>query len=196
MAARRRKTARDKLQREFVSEAEEILERMRDDLSALAELFAAGREAPPELVNRLFRSAHSLKGLSGMFGFASLAELAHHLEDVLDRLRLGRTLLGPGGLALLDESVALAAAGLEKIARGEAAEPLADTIADLVGRIAAWAATPVATPAPSEPIPLPESLLRALTEYEESRLRESLRRGRGLALIDVEYEIASFEEGL
>jgi two-component system chemotaxis sensor kinase CheA len=196
MATRRRKTARDKLQQEFVSEAEEILERMREDLSALAELFAAGREAPPELVNRLFRSAHSLKGLSGMFGFASLAELAHHLEDVLDRLRLGRTSLGSGGLALLDESVALAAAGLEKIGRGEAAEALAETIADLVGRIAAWGATPVPGPEPAEPIPLPENLLRALTEYEESRLRESLRRGRSLAVIDVEFEIASFEESL
>jgi two-component system chemotaxis sensor kinase CheA len=196
MATRRPKTARDKLQQEFVSEAEEILERMRDDLSALAELFAAGREAPPELVNRLFRSAHSLKGLSGMFGFASLAELAHHLEDVLDRLRLGQTSLGPGGLALLDESVALAAAGLEKIGRGEAADALAGTIADLVGRIAAWGTAPVPEPAPAEPIPLPESLLRALTEYEESRLRENLRRGRSLAVIDVEFEIASFEESL
>ena len=196
MATRRRKTARDKLQQEFVSEAEEILERMRDDLSALAELCAGGREAPPELVNRLFRSAHSLKGLSGMFGFAALAELAHHLEDVLDRLRLGRSTLGPDGLALLDESVSLAAAGLEKIGRGEVAEALAEAMAELVGRIAAWGEARAASPEGPAPIPLPESLLRALTEYEESRLRESLRRGRGLAVIDVEFEIASFEEGL
>jgi two-component system chemotaxis sensor kinase CheA len=196
MATRRRKSAHDKLQQEFVSEAEEILERMRDDLSTLAELSAAGREASPELVNRLFRSAHSLKGLSGMFGIASLAELAHHLEDVLDRLRLGRASLGQGGLALLDESVALAAAGLEKIGRGESAEPLAETVADLVGRIAAWGAAPPPPAPPAEGIALPESLLRALTEYEESRLRESLRRGRGLAVIEVEFEIASFEESL
>jgi len=196
MAGRRRKTARDKLQQEFVSEAEEILERMRDDLSALAELDASERAAPPELVNRLFRSAHSLKGLSGMFGFAGLAELAHHLEDVLDRLRLGRTSLAGGGLGLLDESVSLAAAGLEKIGRGEAADPLADPIAELVGRIAAWGEAAPAERAPAGPIPLPESLARALTEYEESRLADALRRGRTLAVIEVEFEIASFEESL
>jgi two-component system chemotaxis sensor kinase CheA len=196
MATRKRKPARDKLQQEFVSEAEEILERMREDLSALAELSAAGRETPPELVNRLFRSAHSLKGLSGMFGFAALAELAHHLEDVLDRLRLGRARLGAGGLGLLDESVSLAAAGLEKLGRGEAAEPLADAMADLVGRIATWSEAKSPDTAAAGPLALPESLLRALTEYEESRLRESLRRGRGLAMIDVEFDLASFEEEL
>ena len=89
MAARRtnRPRARSKAEREFVSEAEEILERMRGDLLDLAEQRDAGREADPELVNRLFRSAHSLKGLSGMFGFDGMGELAHHLEDVLDRLR-------------------------------------------------------------------------------------------------------------
>ena len=193
MASRSRKSARDKLQQEFISEAEEILERMRDDLSALAEQRAAGREAPPETVNRLFRSAHSLKGLSGMFGHAALSELAHHLEDVLDRLRMGRTTLGQGGLALLDESVALAAAGLEKVGRGESADAVAEPIADLVGRIAAWDAAPAA---PGESTPLPPHWLRALTEYEESRLRESQRRGRALHVIELELEIASFEETL
>ncbi len=193
MASRSRKSARDKLQQEFISEAEEILERMRDDLSTLAEQRAAGREAPAETVNRLFRSAHSLKGLSGMFGHAALSELAHHLEDVLDRLRMGRATLGQGGLALLDESVALAATGLEKVGRGESADAVAEPIADLVGRIAAWDAAPAA-PAPSTP--LPPHWLRALTEYEESRLRESQRRGRALHVIELELELASFEEAL
>ena len=43
MAGKNRKSARDKAQREFVSEAEELLERMRDDLSTLAEAQNAGR---------------------------------------------------------------------------------------------------------------------------------------------------------
>ena len=47
MAGKSRKSARDKAQQEFVSEAEELLDRMRDDLSALAEASAAGRETPP-----------------------------------------------------------------------------------------------------------------------------------------------------
>jgi two-component system chemotaxis sensor kinase CheA len=184
-----------KLQQEFVSEAEEILEHMRDDLSTLAEATARGLEAAPAVVNQLFRSAHSLKGLSGMFEMAPLVELAHHLEDVLDRFRLGRSTLGSEGLSLLDESVALAAAGLEKVGHGEPDDSVADAIADLVGRIAAWSSEPNA-PREAPGGTLPERLLRALTEYEESRLQDNLRRGRALALIDVEFPIASFEAAL
>jgi two-component system chemotaxis sensor kinase CheA len=115
MAGKTRKSARDKAQQEFVSEAEELLDRMRDDLSALAEANAAGREVPAATLNQLFRSAHTLKGSAGMFGHASLAELAHHLEDILDRLRMGRATLGRSGLSLLDESVSLAGTALEKV---------------------------------------------------------------------------------
>jgi chemotaxis protein histidine kinase CheA len=57
---RPRPPAASKAHAEFVSEAEEILERMRDDLSGLAEGVDAGAEPEPETVNGLFRSAHSL----------------------------------------------------------------------------------------------------------------------------------------
>jgi two-component system chemotaxis sensor kinase CheA len=197
MAGKSRKSARDKAQQEFVSEAEELLDRMRDDLSALAEASAAGRETPPATLNQLFRSAHTLKGSSGMFGHELLAELAHHLEDVLDRLRMGRATLGRTGLALLDESVALAASALEKVGRAESVESLGDSITDLIGRIAAWEPPAEAVPGVSfAALAVPDGLLRALTEYEESRLRNSLARGRGLYVIEVDFELASFEEAL
>ncbi len=89
MAARRtQKPARTRATREFVSEVEEILERMRADLADLADARAGGR-LDPELANRLFRSAHSLKGIAGMFGFEGVSDLAHHLEDILDGLAHG-----------------------------------------------------------------------------------------------------------
>jgi two-component system chemotaxis sensor kinase CheA len=197
VAGKGRKTARDKAQQEFISEAEELLDRMRDDLSALAEANAAGRETPAPTLNQLFRSAHTLKGSAGMFGHELLAELAHHLEDILDRLRMGRASLGRSGLALLDESVALAAAVLEKVGRAEGAEMLADSITDLVGRIAAWEPPEASTAGQAfEGLAVPDGLLRALTEYEESRLRDSLARGRGLYVIEVDFELAAFEEAL
>jgi two-component system chemotaxis sensor kinase CheA len=197
MAGKSRKSARDKAQQEFISEAEELLDRMRDDLSALAEAGAAGRETPAPTLNQLFRSAHTLKGSAGMFGHELLAELAHHLEDILDRLRMGRATLGRSGLALLDESVALAATALEKVGRNEGAEALGDSITDLIGRIAAWEPPAPAAPGISfDALAVPDGLLRALTEYEESRLRESLGRGRGLYVIEVDFELSSFEEAL
>ncbi len=60
----------------------------------------------PDLVNRVFRSAHSLKGLAGMFGLVGIGDLAHHMEDILDALRLGRMRFDSPAVSILDEAVA------------------------------------------------------------------------------------------
>ncbi len=193
MADRGREAPSSKAHREFVSEAEEILERMRDDLSQLAEAVEQQAEADPEVVNRLFRLAHSLKGLSGMFGLARMSDLAHHLEDLLDGLRMGRLSLGPELLGLFDEAARVVAEALG--ATGPSPE-IETRIGSLTERIAVWQ-PPEAPEAPeAEELQLSESILRALTEYEEHRLRENRSRGRGIYVVDVDFEIASFEEGL
>jgi len=43
-----------------------------------------------EVVNMLFRSAHTLKGSSGMMGYADLQGLTHAMEDVFDDMRMGK----------------------------------------------------------------------------------------------------------
>jgi two-component system chemotaxis sensor kinase CheA len=195
--AARRKTQkrRTKAYREFVSEAEEILERMRNDLSDLADRRGQGADVDPDLVNKLFRSAHSLKGLSGMFGLDGVSELSHHLEDVLDGLRMGRTAIDEGALGLLDESVALVAQTLEKLEEGDDAG-LDDQAAELIARIDAWARAPKTAAAAGSELDLEPAMLRALTEYEEHRLRENLRRGRRIEVVEASFDILSFEEGL
>jgi two-component system chemotaxis sensor kinase CheA len=67
-----RSSRNSKALREFVSEAEEILESMRSDVADLSDAAQAGAETDPDLVNRLFRSAHSLKALAGMFRFGPI----------------------------------------------------------------------------------------------------------------------------
>jgi two-component system, chemotaxis family, sensor kinase CheA len=49
----------------------------------------------PDLLNAIFRGAHSLKGLAGMFGFSMISEVAHHAENLLDWLRMGKVSLTP-----------------------------------------------------------------------------------------------------
>src|SRR5690606_17710972 len=73
---------------EFVAEATEIVDTLSSDLLALDE--QRGGEVDPERLNGIFRAAHSLKGLSGMFAQDRIAQLAHRAEDLLDRLRLGK----------------------------------------------------------------------------------------------------------
>jgi len=168
---------------------------MRQDLTDLNEERVAGESVDPDVVNRLFRSAHSLKGLAGLFGFDPIQDLAHRVEDILDGLRLGRVALALPVVALIDESVHLFASLLEQIGDEDALAAAAEPIGRLAERIQAAREAPAAKSEFGD-LALEPSVLRALTEYEEHRLRENIRRGRHICLIDSTFEIISFEEGL
>jgi len=187
--------SRGKAEREFIAEAEEILERMREDLADLADRSSDGGEPPPELVNGLFRSAHSLKGLAGLFGLDPIRALAHRLEDLLDGLRLGRIGLSPESLGRIDRAVKLFAELLACVGDAAALEELSEAVTTLAAELdAAPDARHEADPLAG--LDVEPSLLAALTEYEEHRLRENLRRGRGLFVATASFEMLSFEEGL
>ena len=184
--------------REFVSEAEDTLEQMRESLSRLHDQRAEAGEVDPDLVNRLFRAAHSLKGLAGMFEFDAVGALAHRLEDILDGLRLGRIAIDSPVVPLLDEGVALFAAALSRIEQsGSGTTDLETSVREIVARLErGLAASPVASGEGLDGLGLADSELRALTEYEEHRLRENLRQGRHLSRVETTFEISAFEDGL
>ena len=66
----------------FLTESEEGLATAEQALMTLE-----CRPQDEESVATVFRAAHTLKGNAGFFGFQGLTELAHALEDVLDRVR-------------------------------------------------------------------------------------------------------------
>ena len=72
----------------FFEEAAEHLETMEAGLLAVQ----PGR-ADHELVNAIFRAAHSIKGGAGTFGLADVAEFTHKLETLLDLVRHERLVL-------------------------------------------------------------------------------------------------------
>jgi two-component system, chemotaxis family, sensor kinase CheA len=74
----------DPLLNEFVSESREHLATIEADLLAIEE---GGTDIDEDLVNKVFRAAHSLKGGSGFLGLTQVKELAHRAETVLDMLR-------------------------------------------------------------------------------------------------------------
>lgn len=69
----------------FLTEATELLERME---MSLVELARSG--STPELINDIFRAAHTIKGTSGVFGFDRVVEFTHVMENLLDRIRAGK----------------------------------------------------------------------------------------------------------
>ena len=68
----------------FLQEAEQLLELLDEDLVRLEQ-----ESDNEELLQEIFRAAHTLKGSSGMLGFDEMAHLTHAMEDLLDRVRKG-----------------------------------------------------------------------------------------------------------
>ena len=74
----------------FLQEAEEQLTLLDESLVQLEH-----ESDPGPLLQAIFRAAHTLKGSSSMLGLRDMAELTHHMEDVLDRVRKGLVTVNP-----------------------------------------------------------------------------------------------------
>ncbi len=72
----------------FLVECREILEQLDLDLVELEK-----QPKNPELLNKIFRAFHTVKGTSGFLGLVRLMGLTHIAEDLLNRLRKGEMLL-------------------------------------------------------------------------------------------------------
>ncbi|PTN35598.1 Hpt domain-containing protein [Desulfonatronum sp. SC1] len=74
----------DDLLAAFIEDSKEHLESIESDIMALEDLEGAYDE---ELINRIFRTAHSIKGAAGFFGLNAIGSLAHKLENALHLMR-------------------------------------------------------------------------------------------------------------
>ncbi len=182
---------------EFVAEAQEIVDGLNRDLIA-AETESRAGEVPPQRINSLFRNAHSLKGISGMFGLDAVSHLAHEMESVLDGMRLGKVLTDPTALDVLFSCVerfgvliAAAEAGEGGQEADEAVEQVVDRLKQVAGRGSAQ--RPMGL---RDMVELADDVLSVLTEYEEHRLRDNLTRGRNLYVLRTAFELSNFDVGL
>ena len=66
---------------------EESLDHLGDIESDLLTIEEAGENIDLDLVNNVFRAAHSVKGGAGFMGLTTIKDLAHHLENVLGLIR-------------------------------------------------------------------------------------------------------------
>ncbi|MGY4516086.1 chemotaxis protein CheA [Lysobacter sp. HA18] len=90
---------RERMLQTFLAEAGDLVR----DLDAGLRLMKAGDHSE-ELVSRLFRAAHSIKGSGGMFGLAPLVGFTHVVESLLDRVRSGRLQPDAALVSALQES--------------------------------------------------------------------------------------------
>lgn len=85
---------------DYFAECEEHLTIIRRNLLAL-EPFVQQPQIEPTLLEELFRSFHSIKGLSGMVGVKEAEQVAHEMESYLRVLREKQVLLSSEGLNAL-----------------------------------------------------------------------------------------------
>lgn len=83
----------------FIDESKEHVQAMNEKLLQL--------EKSPDLatINEVFRSAHTLKGMSATMGFEDLANLTHQLENVLEAMRSDKLSVSAAALDIVFESV-------------------------------------------------------------------------------------------
>jgi two-component system chemotaxis sensor kinase CheA len=86
--------------REFLVESAENLARLDQDM---VDLEVRPRDA--ELLARVFRTIHTIKGTCGFLGFTTLECITHQAENLLSQLRDGKRVLDPGLVSLILETV-------------------------------------------------------------------------------------------
>ncbi|HEX8012103.1 MAG TPA: chemotaxis protein CheA [Casimicrobiaceae bacterium] len=89
-------TRMETVQQTFIAESRELLCDME---SALLRLEKAPRD--PELINAVFRAAHTIKGSSGSINFDAIVEFTHAMESVLQLIRSGELAIDSPLIALL-----------------------------------------------------------------------------------------------
>ena len=84
----------------FAPEAQEYLEALESQLLRLEK-----GQHNPEVIDQLFRTAHTLKGSAYTVGFQSIGDLTHYVEDFMEAVREGRVKILPGHTDVLLRSV-------------------------------------------------------------------------------------------
>ncbi len=80
----------------FIAECRELLEDMESSLLALEQT-----DDKTELINSIFRAAHTIKGSSGLFSLDHVVAFTHVVENVLDKVRAGTLTIGDDLVATL-----------------------------------------------------------------------------------------------
>jgi len=112
---------------EFAVEAREQLESLENDMLEL--------EKDPEneeLLNRAFRSMHTIKGGAGFLGLTPIVEVAHKAEDLLGLMRSGELKLTPEINDVIFRAIDFIKEAISRYEEGEEVEIPEDLVNDLI----------------------------------------------------------------
>lgn len=111
------------LVQDFILETEEIIEALDHDLVELET-----RKDDLDLLNKIFRGAHTMKGASSFLGFDKMSGVTHHAEEILNKLRKNEITVTPGIMDILLEFVDITKSILNDIKNGSDEADVSDLI--------------------------------------------------------------------
>jgi len=154
---------------DFLVEAFEMIEQLDNDLIEL-------ENSPDDLdlLNRIFRVAHTIKGSSSFLNFDVLTHLTHHMEDVLNKARRGELSITPEIMDVVLESTDKMKALLEHIKEtgsDEGALDVGPTVKRLEAIFSGENGAEESEPRAAEPEPEPEE--KELSEMSEEEVEAS-----------------------
>jgi len=150
---------------DFLVESFELIEQLDQDLVELE-----SRPDDLDLLNRIFRVAHTIKGASSFLNFDVLTHLTHHMENLLNMARHGDLVIDADVMDVILESIDLMKALLVRIR--DSGEDSGLEVNPCVVRLDAVAngtslGETVPPPAGAAPTPAPEPVAPVLTVEEE-----------------------------
>jgi len=182
----------DQSLKDFVAEAEDILDNLDESISLLIDIDPDDHRKP-DIINAVFRHAHSIKGLSGMFNLEGLAYLSHKMENLLDAIRLDK-------ISLSDQVVEILGQGVQNLVRmvravneghGDASVDLGDYLNEL--ELLEKGEEKVRDEDLSAFISIPAGITDMLSEYEEHRFRDNIKRGVPFYRVSCSFPLESFD---
>lgn len=145
---------------EFMVETNEIVNALDSNLVKLEK-----EPANLDLLNEIFRGAHTMKGASGFLGFNELMRLTHRMEDVLNRLRKGELKVTAEVMDVLLEAVDFVKLVLQDILENKQGST---ELTEIIGKLVKIneGGSPTANSATAQPTEQP---LQASPETEKTR---------------------------
>ncbi|MEG4800732.1 chemotaxis protein CheW [Microcoleus sp. ARI1-B5] len=108
--------------KEFLIEGYEYLNQIEEDLVALEQ-----SDSDPEVMNRIYRSLHTIKGNSGFLGVEKLESVAHAGENLLSRLRDRTIAMTPDITSALLSTIDAVRSHMEALEKTGQESPIAHT---------------------------------------------------------------------
>lgn len=176
---------------EFIAEASDLLEESGRLILEIQDTFQTGPN--PDSVNALFRSIHTLKGLSGLFGHQGISDLSHALESLLDGIRLGKIDISDEVVRFLFNNIDILRLLVEELRKDDKEQDVSVHLKNIEAFRNSLAGKTTGTELKGL---IDESMLMVLTEYEEHRLKTNIHEGKGVYLAKAVFSLSDFDEAL